>query len=152
MTAYQERLVATCDQVHRILTADHSSEIIVLSNGRLTAPPTGSAAHIDKAGLLSAYNGQFDQVHIALSQLGRQRPPAELATRKRAVDAAYKRWAASFRRLVRLSDQRIRDGMDPLELQRINGPLSAASGIDPAGAQLNAALSDLAGRTCTATA
>ncbi len=149
--AYQRRVVATCEQVNGIMTADHSGDVIVLDASRANVSDPGSLARVRKGPLLAVLNNNTAQVRTAMAQLSRISPPAELAARKRAVDGANARNAAKQKQAIAAVGATVRDGMTLSELQRLNFQLPGSTGdVDVSGTELNGALSDLAGQPCTA--
>jgi hypothetical protein len=139
---YQDRVAATCDQVHSILIKDRTGEILV------PGPPAGGF-RVRKNAVLRVLDDNVAQARIAFDSLDRLDVPGSLAARHQNAVAARQAWYDVANR-YRAAVEKQLPAVAPLTaLQEVE---ASVGGGGAANAGLNSAMTDLAGRTCQVTA
>jgi hypothetical protein len=143
---YQQQVLATCEQAHGVLSADHGEVMRLSPNfGGITDPR--QMAIIDKTALLRVLDNNLVQVQAAFAQLDQRDIPPSLRDRKKAVDQALAGWVTSSQEHIRTVQTTVRDGMNLAQLQQTLP--QALQGPDVTQTRLVSAMSDLAGKTCS---
>jgi hypothetical protein len=151
VAAYQKRVLAVCSQIHNIVSADHSGDILVIDPSRAEPGNVASIARIRKSALLHVMKANVAGVQAAFNQLGQTAPPPELTAKKRAADGAYRQWLHSQNATLATVNNNVTDGMTLAQFQTLDLPLSNGGGTtDVSGTAFNGAMSDLAGQECSA--
>jgi hypothetical protein len=145
--AYRQQVLATCEQAHGVLSANHGEVMRLSPNfGSITDPR--QMVSVDKTALLGVLNNNLAQAQAAFAQLDQREVPPSLRNRKKAVDQMFDEWVTSRQQDIRTAQTNVWDGMNLAQLQQTFP--AAVKGKDPDVTQtlLVSAMSDLAGKAC----
>jgi hypothetical protein len=150
---YQQQAFTTCQQAHGVLSADHSGEVLrpslaaMTSGAGITDPR--QMILINRTALLDMLENDLTQVKAAFAPLDQHDVPPSLRGRKSAVDQALAEWTTSFRQDIHAAQTTVQDGMNLAQLNPTFVEAMQGQGQDVSRTRLVAALSELAGKTCS---
>jgi hypothetical protein len=98
VAGYQSQVVATCEQVHNVLGAQHG-EVFAPGFGDPSDP--GAAFQVRRDRLAQVIEGNLAQTHIAFDALNGRAVPDVLGTRHAEAVSAQRAWFATMERVVR---------------------------------------------------
>jgi hypothetical protein len=136
---YQSQVVATCQQVHKVLAAEHN-EVFVPGLGNPGDP------QVRRDVFLQVLDSNHAQARIAFDALNQRDVPQDLKESQANAVAAQRAWFAEVEKLKRTIIRFPRTA-PASKFQE----LSASSAISEASATLNATMTALAGKNCQVT-
>lgn len=137
VTAYQQRVLGTCTQVHEILTKEHN-EIFEISTGGI---------RIKKDVLLQVTDSNFRQAKAAFEHLNTEDVPSELSKKHQAAVRAQDAWYVAGKETMDIIRDKLRDRATPEELNSLSTRFPTMT----ANVELNNAMGTLAGKDCQST-
>jgi hypothetical protein len=143
---YQNHVMATCEQVHKILTTEHN-EIFIFDQSTGGTSAT-DLVRVNKDLLLQALESNLAQSRILFDELNKKPVPTDLATEHGAALTAQKNWYASFQQLITAVRQKL--PRNPTMTKVLE--LGTLTGSVEANTRLNSAMTTLAGNNCQVTA
>jgi hypothetical protein len=140
---YQKQVVATCNRVHSVLSADHGGEIVDLTG------LTPEGPRIRKAGLVQVMNGNLTTVRTEFALLDQRKVPSSLVAQKTEAEQAQRAWLDAQQANVQFVEANVRDRE---LLTDVNSRIASRDLVTAqTAARLNAAMSALAGGECKVT-
>ena len=146
--SYQKQVVATCSQVHGILSRDRTGEVATLSadGGRPNDPL--DLFKIRKSALLDVMRSNVNTTRQRFAALEAQKTPKSLVERKEAARRAWDAWLTGAEQDIRNVEAKLKDGDTFTRLMAVSSGTQGPRG--ELGVTLNSSLTALAGQECTA--
>jgi hypothetical protein len=142
---YQNQVLATCEQVHKILTMEHNEIFIFDPSNGGTSP--NDLVRVNKDLLLQVLESNLTQSRILFDELNKKPVPAELTAEHAAALTTQKDWYASFEQLTTAVRQKL--PRNPTLTNVL--ALGTLTGSQDANTRLNSAMTTLAGKNCQVT-
>ena len=142
---YQNQVLATCEQVHKLLTTEHNEIFNFDAPDRPTSP--NDLVHVNKDLLLQVLESNLSRARISFDELNKKPVPAELTAQHAAALTAQNDWYASFEQVTKAVREKLPRNptlTKVLELGTLTGSLEANT-------RLNSAMTTLAGKNCQVT-
>ncbi|GAB3939996.1 hypothetical protein GCM10027614_22980 [Micromonospora vulcania] len=146
---YQRQVLAACAEAEAITAENHREVLRAGAPGADNATPT-DLLRLDLAGLLRMLSDRTVRVTAVFDDLGERSTPGSLAGEKAAVDRRFAEWIRASNIDIEVARTGLRDDMTLAAATKT--PFFLDSRAADAGAHLNTAMGDLAGRDCTAIA
>ncbi len=142
---YQNQVLATCEQVHKILTTEHNEIFIFDPANGGTSP--NDLVRVNKDLLLQVLESNLARSRILFDDLNKEPVPAALSAERATALAAQKDWYASFEQLTKA----VRQKLPPNPTLTKVLELGTLTGSQEANTRLNSAMNKLAGKNCQVT-
>jgi hypothetical protein len=142
---YQNQALATCEQVHTVLTTEHNEVFIFDPPDRPTSP--NDLIRVNKDLLVPVLESNLSRAKISFDELNKRPVPAELDTQHSAAVTAQNDWYASFEQFIKTVREKLPRNARLTTLME----LGTLTGSLEANTRLNSAMTTLAGKNCQAT-
>jgi hypothetical protein len=142
---YRNQVLATCEQVHKILTTEHNEIFIFDPSGGGTSP--NDLVRVNKDLLLQVLQNNLAQSRILFDELNKKPVPAEIGGQHAAAVTAQNNWYASFDQLIKAVREKLPRNATLTKVLE----LGTLTGSQDANTRLNSAMTTLAGKNCQVT-
>lgn len=141
---YQSQVLATCDQIHKILAVEHNEIFIFDAQGDVDSPD--DLVRIRKDLLVRVMENNLVQAKNAFAALNQREVPSDLAPLRQEAVKAQDAWYAAVLSVIEIVKERLPKNPRLSDVQELGVDVS---GSDPgANIRLNSAMTALAGRSC----
>jgi hypothetical protein len=142
---YRNQVLATCEQVHKILTTEHNEIFTFDPSGGGTSP--NELVRVNKDLLLQVLQNNLTQSRIVFDELNKKPVPGELNGQHASAVKAQNDWYASFEQLIKAVREKL--PRNPTLTKVLE--LGTLTGSQDANTRVNSAMTALAGKNCQVT-
>jgi hypothetical protein len=142
---YRNQVLATCEQVHKILTTEHNEIFTFDPSGGGTSP--NELVRVNKDLLLQVLQNNLTQSRIVFDELNKKPVPGELNGQHASAVKAQNDWYASFEQLIKAVREKL--PRNPTLAKVLE--LGTLTGSQDANTRVNSAMTALAGKNCQVT-
>jgi hypothetical protein len=144
---YQRQVLATCQQIHKILSVDHN-EILVI-DPQISGNSPEDMFRVRKNVLLQVLNGNLKQAETAFDVLNEKAVPTALAAQHRDAVDAQATWRSDIENVIAKVRKELPDNATLGRLRQLGVDMGGGSAT--ASVKLNGAMTALAGENCQVT-